>query len=124
MVTYEFYRDTYGGTADEASFARAASTAETVLRTLLFPTVTDDLSESQLTEFFRAVCVQADYTLASVGNARSGSRIKSESLGDRSVTYEYDSDGSAGVGLYVMGAAVAPEAVMLLENCGCLSRWV
>lgn len=124
MVTYEFYRDTYGGTADEASFAGAASTAETVLRTLLFPTVTDDLSESQLTEFFRAVCVQADYTLASVGNARSGSRIKSESLGDRSVTYEYDSDGSAGVGLYVMGAAVTPEAVMLLENCGCLSRWV
>lgn len=117
MTTYEFYRDIHIGTADEASFLTAVSAAETVIRALLYPTVTDDLSEVQLAGFHRAVCLQVDYSLAN----RQTARIKSESLGDRSVTYELD---SAAGGLTVMGAAVSPQAVMLLEGCGCLSRWV
>ena len=116
MTTYEFYRDTYGGTADEVSFLRTVSAAESVLRALLYPALTDDLTEEQRTGFSRAVCVQADYSMAG-----HHGRIKSESLGDRSVTYELD---SAAGGLTVLGTAVAPQAVLLLEECGCLSRWV
>lgn len=119
MTTYEFYRDVHGGTADEASFASAVGAAETVIRALLYPTLTDDLSDVQITGFYRAVCLQVDHSLA---DSRTGSaRIKSESLGDHSVTYELD---SAAGGLTVMGVAVSPQAVLLLEECGCLSRWV
>ncbi len=121
MTTYEFYRDEYGGTADEVSFLAAVSSAETVLRALLYPVRPENLDESQKNGFRRAVCMQTDYSAAqTVGNA--GRQIKSESIGDHSVTYA-DADGTAG-GLTVMGIAVSPEAVMLLTDCGCLSRWV
>ena len=119
MTTYEFYRGEYGGTADEVSFLAAVSSAETVVRALLYPARPEEMKESQKNGFFRAVCMQADYSTAQTGT-QAGRRIKNESLGDHSVTY---ADGSAG-GMTVMGIAVSPEAVMLLTDCGCLSRWV
>lgn len=121
MTTYEFYRDEYGGTADEVSFLAAVSSAEAVLRALLYPGKPEDWKESQKNGFYRAVCMQADYSASQTGGT-GGRRIKSESIGDHSVTYA-DADGTAG-GVTVMGMAVSPEAVMLLTDCGCLSRWV
>ncbi len=121
MTTYEFYRGEYGGTADEVSFLAAVSSAETVIRALLYPVRPEELNESQKNGFFRAVCMQADYSAAQTG-AQNVRRIKSESLGDHSVTYA-EADGSAG-GMTVMGITVSPEAVMLLKDCGCLSSWV
>lgn len=121
MTSYEFYRDEYGGTADEVSFLAAVASAETVVRALLYPVRPEELSESQKNGFFRAVCVQADYSASQTGG-KDSRRIKSESIGDHSVTYA-DADRTAG-GVTVMGMAVSPEAVMLLTDCGCLSRWV
>ena len=117
MTTYKFYRDEYGGTADEASFLAAVSSAETVIRALCYPACPDTLKEAQKQAFHRAVCIQADYSTAQTSGGRP---IRSESIGDHSVTY---ADSTAG-GMTVMGIAVAPEAVMLLTGCGCLSRWV
>ncbi len=118
MMTYEFYRDIHGGTADETSFTSAVGTAETVIRALLYPELADDFSETQKDAFQRAVCAQVDYSLA--GDRAGTARIKSESLGDRSVTYETENTEE----LRVRGISVAPQAVLLLENAGCLSRWV
>ena len=121
MTTYEFYRDEYGGTADEVSFLAAVSSAEAVIRTLMYPVCPERLNESQRNGFLRAVCIQADYRAAQKV-ADGGRAIKSESIGDHSVTYA-DTDGLSG-GMTMMGTAVSPEAVMLLTDCGCLSRWV
>jgi len=118
MTTYEFYRDEYGGTADEVSFLAAVSSAEAVIRALMYPVYPERLNESQRNGFFRAVCIQADYRAAQNG----GRTIKSESIGDHSVTYA-DTDSLSG-GMTMMGMAVSPDAVMLLTDCGCLSRWV
>ncbi len=118
MTTYEFYCGAFGGTADEVSFASAVGTAETVIRALLYPASADDLSGNQADAFRRAVCAQVDYGLA--GDRAGTARIKSESLGDRSVTYETEEAGE----LRVKGIPVSPQAVLLLENAGCLSRWV
>ena len=121
MTTYEFYRNEYGGTADEVSFLAAVSSAESVLRALLYPTRPEEMSEPRKNGFCRAVCMQADYSASQTGGT-GGRRIKSESIGGHSVTYA-EADGAAG-GVTVMGIAVSPEAVMLLTDCGCLSRWV
>ena len=116
MTTYEFYRDVYGGTADEHAFASAAGAAETVIRTLLYPTLPDDLAGRQADAFRCAVCLQADHGRAEAGRPR----IRSESLGDRSVTYETENTGT----IRVKGVSVSPHAVLVLEEYGCLSRWV
>ena len=119
MTAYEFYRDTFGGTAGEAEFLAAVGTAETVIRALLRPAMPEDLSETQREIFHRAVCMQVDHGKA---NEAAGTvRIRKESLGDRSVTYD-TTDGAGD--LRVMGISVAPQAVLLLENSGCLSCWV
>lgn len=118
MTTYEFYRDVCGGTADETSFAAAAVTAETVIRALLYPASAEDFSGERKDAFLRAVCMQADHGLA---EERAGTgKIRSESLGDRSVTYADEKTGE----IRVRGVSVSPKAVLLLENAGCLSRWV
>lgn len=116
MTTYEFYRDVCGGKADEVSFDSAVGEAETVIRALLYPTLPDDLSGSPADAFRRAVCLQIDHSLAETG----GARVKSESLGDRSVTYETEDAGT----VRIRGVSAAPQAVLLLEGSGCLSRWV
>ncbi len=115
MVTYDFYRDVHGGLADEADFARASTSAEAVLRRLLFPNVPEAFEAARSDAFLRAVCIQTDELLNGGGNVR----VKSESLGDRSVTYA-EEDGKISVG----GRTVAAEAVLILENAGCISRWV
>ncbi len=118
MTTYEFYRDICGGTADESAFAAAAVTAETVIRALLYPASADDFSEVQKDAYSRAVCAQIDHGLA---EERTGTgKIRSESLGDRSVTYADEKTGE----IRVRGISVSPKAVLLLENAGCLSRWI
>lgn len=116
MTTYEFYRDVYGGNADEASFAAAVGAAETVIRALLYPAHPDDFAGGRTDVFRRAVCTQVDHALAEPG----GARIRSESLGDRSVTYETEETGA----VRVKGVSVSPQAVLLLEDGGCLTRWV
>jgi hypothetical protein len=118
VITYEFYRDRCGGTADEAAFSSAAVTAEAVIRALLYPASPEDFSESQTDAFLRAVCAQADYSLAEAGTGTG--RIRSETLGDRSVTYAEEIAGE----VRVNGIPVAPQALLLLGNAGCLSRWV
>ena len=77
MTTYEFYRDEYGGTADEVSFLAAVSSAEAVIRTLMYPVCPERLNESQRNGFLRAVCIQADYRAAQKV-ADGGRAIKSE----------------------------------------------
>ena len=119
MTAYEFYRNTFAGTAGEAEFQAAVGTAEAVIRALLRPAMPEDFSDAQLEVFHRAVCIQADYGRATA--AEGTMRIKKESLGDRSVTY--DTENGAG-DLRVMGISVSPQAVLLLENSGHLSRWV
>lgn len=116
MTTYEFYREIYGGTADEVSFLAAVTPAETILLALLHPVRPEDFSEEQREIFFRAVCIQTDY-----GMNNPVLRIRSESLGDRSVTYETEPDTGR---MSVRGMTAAPQAVLLLENGGCLPGWV
>lgn len=116
MTTYGFYRDVHGGTADEALFDSAVGAAETVICALLYPAHPDDLSERQADAFRHAVCLQIDHGLADPG----GARVRSESLGDRSVTYETEDAGE----IRVKGVSVSPQAVLLLETSGCLTRWV
>ncbi len=114
MVSYDFYRDVYGGDADEVMFARTSFPAETVLRRLLFPNRPETFDEEKSLAFRRAVCVQADEMIRNGGTFR----VKSESLGDRSVTYAEDNRMTVG------GRAIATDAVLLLENAGCMNRWV
>ena len=118
MITYEFYRDRCGGTADEAAFSSAAVTAEAVIRALLYPALPEDLTGSGKDAFLRAVCAQADHSLAGAGTGTG--RIRSETLGDRSVTYAEETAGE----VRVNGISVSPQALLLLGNAGCLSRWV
>ena len=118
MTTYEFYRDLCGGTADEVSFASAAGMAENVIRALLYPASADDFDGIRKEAFCRAVCAQVDHVLAEERAGKAG--IRMESLGDRSVTYETENPGE----IRVRGISAAPKAVLLLENAGCLSRWV
>lgn len=118
MTTYEFYRDIFGGTADESVFASAVGPAETVIRALLYPAVPEDFCERQQEAIGRAVCMQVDYGLAE--NCAGTAKIVSESLGDRSVTYAAENPGE----IRMRGISASPQAVLLLENAGCLSRWV
>ena len=118
MITYEFYRDRCGGTADPASFSSAAVPAEAVIRALLYPALPEDFPEFRRNAYQCAVCAQADYILAGTGTGAG--RIRSETLGDRSVTYAEETAGE----VRVNGIPVAPQALLLLGNAGCLSRWV
>ncbi len=116
MTTYEFYRDVCGGHADEASFDSAVGAADTVIRAFLYPADPDGFCGSRADAFRRAVCLQVDHTLEDPGRMR----VRSESLGDRSVTYETEDAGE----IFVKGVSVSPQAVLILEVCGCLTRWV
>lgn len=118
MITYEFYRDRCGGSADPASFSSAAVMAESVIRALLYPASPEDFTESRREACLHAVCAQADYILAGAGTGTA--KVRSETLGDRSVTYETDNAGE----IRVSGIPVTPQALLLLGNAGCLSRWV
>lgn len=115
MTTYDFYRDVYGGSLDETVFSEHVTEAEAIISALLYPTVIGDISSTEI--FHRAVCSQVEY---GVKLGEAGSRlIKSESLGDRSVTYG-ESDG----GIRIRGVAVSPVSVMILEGAGYLNRWI
>lgn len=120
MITYEFYRDRFGGTADPASFSSAAVPAEAVIRALLYPALPEDFPEFRRNAYQCAVCAQADYILAGTGTGAGTAKIRSETLGDRSVTYETENAGE----LRVNGIPIAPQALLQLGNAGCLSRWV
>ena len=61
---------------------------------------------------------QVDCSFAEAGMGTG--RIRSETLGDRSVTYAEETAGE----VRVNGIPTAPQALLLLGNAGCLSRWV
>ncbi len=117
MITYDFYCDEYGGGAGEEEFDAAVGDAETVITALVYPVVESDMNEAQAAGFGRAVCLQVDYRIA---NKFGAARVKSESLGDHSVTYDLNASG----GVSMMGVPVAPAAVATLQACGCLSTWI
>ncbi len=113
MVTYDTYRNVYGGTADEARFSSVAGTAEAALRALIYP---NEVSAVPSDVFSRAVCIQVEHMLCY--GAESARRVKSEAIGDRSVTYENVS------GITICGVSVAAEAALLLRESGGISCWV
>lgn len=117
MTTYDFYRDTYGGSLSDEVFSSNVGLAEAVISALLYPTVAGDLSDVEI--YNRAVCAQIDHIAGRAGEEIIGRRVKSEAIGDRSVTYEDDR-----AGVFVLGTSVSPLSVMLLEGAGYLSRWI
>ena len=91
------------------------NTARDLLLALIYPVTSEDMNETQAAEFEIAAGDQLDYTLSYAGE------IKSESVGDVSVTYDCPAKNSR-TGCY--GQPISPSAVARLARCGLLRRWV
>ena len=85
---------------------------EEILLSLIYPTKIEDMSEDQKAEFDLAIAEQNDY------GSSSGGAVKSESIGDVSVTY------ASSVGVSFGGQQICPSALARLMNCGLLTRWI
>lgn len=90
-----------------------SGTARNLLLSLIYPITEEDMSADQSVQFALAVDEQAEYS-------RSFSPIKSESVGDVSVTYE----SSAQSPLMYYGNPVSPAAIARLVRSGLMRRWV
>ena len=89
--------------------------AEDVLLSLIYPMTREKMTEKQAAAFVEAVGCQAEYLTS--GGAE---RIRSESVGDVSVTYS-DSDD---VFITDGGNSIAPEAYSKLKYAGLLVCWI
>lgn len=118
-IDYDFYANTYGGGVSAEEFASGIVSASAVIDSLLYPWRAAMLDQTGIAAYRTAVCMQLDF-MSGQGTVE---RIKSERLGDRSVTYELQDAGSTG-GLYVHGSAVSPNAAAVLGAAGCLCRWL
>ena len=110
---YSYYRDRYCGMLDEALFSRFAPTACDVVSLL----VGTDCEKSSDTRVLRAMCLECDY-LERLSRDRMG--VKSESLGDYSVSYS--DEGEIG-GSFSFGCPVSGEVIAALTRAGLLTRW-
>ncbi len=88
-------------------------TARNLLLSLIYPITEGDMSAEQSVQFALAADEQAEYS-------RSFSQVKSESVGDVSVTYETSSRSP----LTYYGDPVSPAAISRLVRAGLMSRWV
>lgn len=124
-IDYDYYAGTYGGGASEETFTAGIAAARAVIDALLYPWSADDFDTAKRGAYRTAVCMQLDFMRGAPSDTAdsAGRRIKSERLGDRSVTYEL-SDNAASGRLSVHGSAVSPEAAAVLGNAGCLCRWI
>lgn len=85
---------------------------EDILLSLIYPTKIEDMTEEQKAEFAAATEEQNEY------GQSSGGVVKSESLGDASVTYADPKGVSFG------GQLICPAALARLMKCGLLTRWI
>ena len=90
--------------------------ARNLLLALIYPVTADDMSESQAEEFELAVSEQFDYASTYSGN------IKTESVGDVSISYDVPTSGRAPLRYY--GQPISPSVVGRLTRCALLRRWV
>ncbi len=88
---------------------------EGLLLSLIYPITAEDMTEGQAEEFARAAVEQAEYSLSSASRP-----VKSESVGDMSVTYA-DADIRA---VNMHGERISPTAVARLQRSGLLCRWI
>lgn len=110
---YSFYRDHYCGMLDESLFSRFAPTACDVVSLL----VGRDCEDTDDERILRAMCLECDY-LERESHDRMG--LKSESLGDYSVTY---GDGASAGESFTCGCPVSAEVIASLTRAGLLTRW-
>ncbi len=83
--------------------------AEEILLALIFPRTRNSLSERELSVLAEAAEAQADYM------QNNPAEIKSEKIGDLSVTYEGGTSAPRGI---------APSAYAILKNAGLILAWV
>jgi len=109
---YAYYRNTYCGMLDEALFDRYAPTACDVVSVLsgLDCEDTDDVT------LIRAMCMECDF----LERQASRAGVKSESLGDASVSY---TGTDAGV-THTCSCPVSGEVIAALTRAGFLTRWI
>lgn len=87
-----------------------------ILLSLIYPTLESDMSGDQLAAFGEAAEIQLEFMEK---NGVSGGRVlKSESVGDVSVTYADNS------GVTVCGERISSEALAKLRVCGLLDCWI
>lgn len=87
--------------------------AASLLLSLIYPMTYEDMNEAQAAEFAAAAEEQAKYS------ASSSAFVKSESVGDVSVTY---GDGADTLCCY--GQPISPAVVARLVRAGMLRRWI
>ena len=92
------------------------STAKDLLLSLIYPVTEADMTEEQTAQFELAAAEQLDYSASYSGN------IRSESVGDVSVSYDVPSAEKAPLRYY--GQPVSPAAVGILARCGLMRRWI
>ena len=92
------------------------NSAKNLLLALIYPITSGDMNEKQAEEFDLAVNEQYEYSLSCTGS------VKSESVGDVSVSYDVPTSSKAPLRCY--GQPVSPSAVGRLSRCGLLRRWV
>lgn len=101
-ISYEYYRDVYGGTAiDEANFNmvmnRTISVVNSYLIVDLFELDESEYTEADITRLKTAICAAAECTSSSIvpGSNESRAILASESVaGMWSRTYRADTDNS------------------------------
>ena len=101
---YTYYNESFGGELGEAEFEKASAGAKDIVALL----VGFDVCDTEDSATLRALCLQTDYTADS---HRGISGVKSESLGDYSVSYSE----AASLGkVSLLGNEVCPEALAAL----------
>lgn len=138
-MDYEYYVNKFGGTAlSEGAFRRASEEAAVLLLAMIYPKSEKRFTEAERGAFQCAVCYEAEFLAASGGAGEgemgnffslsgsgsttgSSSRIKSERIGDYSVSYQTSTEKT---GQTVNGMTISPAAASLLLHAGLTSRWV
>lgn len=87
-----------------------------ILLSLIYPMSEDDMSEDQLAAFCEAAAVQLEFM--DKNGTTGGRTVKTESVGDVSVTYADNS------GVTVCGERICSEALAKLRICGLLDCWI
>lgn len=90
---------------------------EEALLAFLYPVTLADMTDAQRTEFAHAAEEQLGFLDSAEG--RSNTSIRSESVGDVSVTYAVTAESQTSGGI-----RIAPAAYNRLMRCGLLTRWV
>ncbi|MBQ8186620.1 MAG: hypothetical protein IJX93_04710 [Clostridia bacterium] len=87
-----------------------------LLLSLIFPINADTMTAEKWSAVEKAAQIQAEFDAS-----RTGTPVKSRSVGDVSVTYAESAQNAC---ITVGGHPIAPEALAILKNEGLLCRWV